>query len=161
MTKSRSVSAIGPLLLLLIAVVVVLFLTVATVVPASAQETPAQPSVLTNPEVNYPVQFDISPPLRDMATEVSSQKGFHQASPVRYPKLQQLMQAAQRDQQPVKDEALQTSIGPLVSATIGLNLLGVGNGFPGYSVPDAPTDVNLAVGNTPGCAMGERILCRV
>src|SRR5271157_3118296 len=148
MRKSKSVPAIGPLLWLLIAFVVVLFLTLAPAVPASAQETPAQPSVLTKPEVNYPVQFDISPPLRDMATEVSSHKGFHQASPVRYPKLQQLMQAAQRDQQPVKDEALQPSIGPLVGTTIGLNLLGVGNGFPGYSVPDAPTDVNLAVGDT-------------
>ena len=35
------------------------------------------------------------------------------------------------------DGALQTSSGPLVNTTIGLNLLGVGNGFPGYSVPDA------------------------
>jgi len=25
------------------------------------------PSVLKNPEVNYPIQFDISPPLREMA----------------------------------------------------------------------------------------------
>jgi hypothetical protein len=37
---------------------------------------------------------------------------------------------------------------PLVSATIDLNLLGVGVGFNGYVVPDAPTDVNLAVGDT-------------
>jgi len=46
------------------------------------------------------------------------------------------------------DSALQTSSGPLVSTTPGLDLLGVGNGFRGYTVPDAPTDVNLAVGDT-------------
>ena len=27
----------------------------------------AQPKVLTNPDVHYPVHFDISPPLRQMA----------------------------------------------------------------------------------------------
>ena len=96
-----------------------------------------------------------------MATEVSSQNGFHQASPVRYPKLQQLMQAAQQGKESVMDGALQTSIGPLVSATLGLNLLGVGNGFPGYSVPGRPDRRKPGCGRHPGCAVGERILCRV
>ena len=64
----------------------------------SAQETAAQPVVLTHPEVNYPVHFDISPPLRDMATEVSPRMGFHEAPPVRYPKLQLLMEAARQGQ---------------------------------------------------------------
>jgi hypothetical protein len=132
-----------------LSVLPLLFLMFAPGFLASAQETPAQPSVLTNPDVNHPVRFDVSRPLRDMATEVSSQVGFHEASPVRHPKLQQLMEAARRGGKPVKDGALQTStIGPLVSATIGLNLLGVGNGFTGYTVPDAPPDVNLAVGDT-------------
>jgi hypothetical protein len=128
----------------------ILTITVLALMPAllaSAQETPAQPAVLTNPEVNYPIHFDISRPLRDMATEVQPQAGVHQASPVRYPNLQRLMEAARKGQQP-EDGALQTSGGPLVSATLGLNLLGVGNGFPGYTVPDAPPDVNLAVGDT-------------
>src|ERR1700687_498158 len=108
---------------LTLSVLSLLLLMFASAVLASAQETPAQPSVLTNPDVNYPVQFDVSRPLRDMATEVSSQVGFHEASQVRYPKLQQLMEAAGRGEEPVKDGALQTStIGPLVSATIGLNL---------------------------------------
>ena len=114
----------------------------------SAQETAAQPAALTSPDVNYPLHFDISRPLRDMATEVSSPAGAHVAPPVRYPKLQLLKEAAQRGQQAMEDGAIQTSSGPLVSAIVGLNLLGVGNGFPGYSVPDAPTDVNLAVGDT-------------
>jgi hypothetical protein len=127
-----------------------LFLTLAPAVLASAQETPAQPPVLTNPEVNYPVQFDTSPPLRDLATEVSPQSAAEHEIPVRYPKLQQL--TAQQSQQPSLDGALQTSVLPLVNASIGLNLLGVGNGFPGYSVPDAPSDVNLAVGDTQVCS---------
>ena len=116
-------------------------------VAVSAEKSPAQPQVLTNPDVNSPVHFDISRPLRDMATEVSVQQGAHQAPPVRYPKAQLLLDNAQRNQA-IEDGALQTQTLPPVSATIGLNLLGVGNGFPGYSVPDAPPDVNLAVGDT-------------
>ena len=134
---------------LTLSVLSLLLLMFAPAVLVSAQEKPAQPSVLTNPDVNYPVRFDISRPLRDMATEVSLQEGAHAALPVRYPKLRQLMEAARGGQQPVSDGALQSSSsGPLVSATVGLNLLGVGNGFPGYTVPDAPPDVNLAVGDT-------------
>ena len=51
--------------------VVVLFLLV--LVPAglvSAQERPGQPGILTYPQVNYPLQFDVSRPLHDMATHV-------------------------------------------------------------------------------------------
>src|SRR5215469_17733227 len=89
----------------------------------------AQPKVLTNPAVHTPVHFDVSPPLRDMATQATSQPGGEVEHPVLYPKLQQLMQAAQQGQKPVADGALQSSTsGPLVNASIGLNLLGVGNG---------------------------------
>lgn len=132
-----------------VSVLTITFLALMPAVLASAQETSAHPMVLTNPDVNYPVHFDISPPLRDMATQVSLQEGAHAALPVKYPKLQQLMEAARGGQEPVSGGALQSSSsGPLVSATLGLNLLGVGNGFPGYTVPDAPPDVNLAVGDT-------------
>lgn len=119
-----------------------------TTLQATAQEEPSLPLVLTNPEVNYPIQFDISPPLSEMAVEVSPQQGVHQALPVRHPKLQLLQQLAEQGQGRLADDALQTSVGPLVNTTIGLNLLGVGNGFPNYRVPDAPSDVNLAVGDT-------------
>ena len=119
----------------------------ATTVKLPAQNSPSYPVVLTSPTIHTPIHFDISPPLRDMATEVPSQAGFHEASPVKYPHLQQLMNAAKNGTQR-EDGALQKTVGPPVNATVGLNLLGVGNGFPGYSVPDAPTDVNLAVGDT-------------
>jgi hypothetical protein len=122
----------------------VLCLAAVCALPAPAQ----QAQVLTNPEVNEPLHFDISPSLNEMATEVPPPQGVHLALPVRYPKLQRLMEAAQRGQGLVADGALQTPIGPLVNATIGLNLLGVGNGFRNYTVPDAPPDVNLAVGDT-------------
>src|SRR6266850_1850616 len=113
-----------------------------------AQETPGQPQVLRNPEVNYPVHSDISPPLGLMPTLVSPKQGSYLAPEVRYPKLQLLTNAAVRGLGPLADSALQTSSGPLVSTTPGLDLLGVGNGFSNYVVPDAPTDVNLAVGDT-------------
>ncbi|HUC30373.1 MAG TPA: hypothetical protein VMR80_12335 [Candidatus Acidoferrum sp.] len=103
------------------------------------------PSVLKNPEVNYPMQFDISPPLREMAP-VAPPTAAERELPVMYPKLEKL--TAQRGQPAVKDGALQPSVLPMVNAAVNLNLLGVGNGFPGYSVPDAPSDVNLAVGDT-------------
>ena len=109
-----------------------------------ARKLPVHPSVLTNPEVNYAVQSDISPPLRDMAAALSPQTP--QALPVRHPKLQQL--TVQQSQQPSADGAMQTSVLPLVNASVNLNLLGLGNGFPNYTVPDAPSDVNLAVGDT-------------
>ena len=104
----------------------------------------AQAQVFTNPQVNGAVHFDISAPIRELAATVSPQFGAHQVHPVRLPK-QQPKGAVQL---PALDGALQTSTGPLVSATIGLNLLGVGIGFDSYVVPDAPTDVNLAVGDT-------------
>jgi hypothetical protein len=108
----------------------------------------AQPKVLTHPDVNLPIRFDVSAPLRDMATQATSQRGGEVEHAVLYPKLEQLMQAAAQGQKPVADGALQTNALAPVSASIGLNLIGVGNGFPGYTVPDAPSDVNLAVGDT-------------
>ena len=37
---------------------------------------------------------------------------------------------------------------PSANYSIGANFLGVGNGFPNYSVPDAPPDTTMAVGDT-------------
>ena len=73
---------------------------------------------------------------------------FHEAAPSRYPNLRHLMESALQDQQAVNDAVLQMSSGSMVNAGIGLNLLGVGTGFPGYSSPVAVSDVNLAVGDT-------------
>jgi hypothetical protein len=126
----------------------VVCLALMSVLPAVAQNKKIQPYVARNPIVHSAIHFDVSPPLREMIKETPPQFGFHQAEPVLRPKLQSLMAAAKRGGQFVGDPAAQRSILPQVMATIGLNLLGVGVGFGGYVVPDAPTDVNLAVGDT-------------
>jgi len=108
-----------------ITILAAFFLVLLPAVPAAAQGTPVQPHVLNNPDVNLPIYFDVSPPLWELASQAGPpQPGLHLALPVRYPKEQLLQQLAQRA--PVEDGALQTSFGPLVNATLGLNLLGVG-----------------------------------
>jgi len=82
-----------------------------------------------------------------MAKSAPLRYGFHEAEPVRRPKLQLLMQAAKQFHGPWVDPAQQTEILPNVGAGIGLNFLGVGVGFDGYSVPDAPPDTTLSVGD--------------
>jgi hypothetical protein len=104
---------------------------------ASAQGT------AVNPQVNGAIHFDVSPPVRDLARNVPANVSVHPThAPMPKRQVSATVQAS------AVDGALQTSTGPLVSATIGLNLLGVGNGFNGYVIPDAPTDANLAVGDT-------------
>src|SRR5260370_7684539 len=51
------------------------------------QETPGQPQVLRNPEVNYPVHSDISPPLSLMAPVVSPHHAPHLPPSATYPPL--------------------------------------------------------------------------
>lgn len=105
---------------------------------AADNESPA-------PVVGRAVAFDVSPPLSELAKiPVAPRYGFHEANPVRTRPLP----GAMANRPLVVDTAEQTSAQGPVTATIGLNLLGVGVGFNGYHVPDAPTDVNLAVGDT-------------
>jgi hypothetical protein len=126
----------------------VLSVAVISAAPALAQQAPAQSLVLTNPQVNEPVHFDISPPIRELASQIPPESGRRLIHPVMLPKGQKLASQA-----PVVDGALQTSQGSLVSASIGLNFEGVGDvgtlscpSIVGYYV--APSDVNLAVGDT-------------
>jgi hypothetical protein len=111
-------------------------------------DRPAQPDVLTNPAVNEPLQADVSAPLRDMATPPPADAP-RRVIPIRRPKLQQMMNAAAvRSQAASGDGALQTAILSTVLAIPGVNVLGVGNGFGSYKVVAAPSDANLAVGDT-------------
>ena len=86
-------------------------------------------------------RFAVSPPLRELAKlPHSPQYGFHEAEPVR--------RIPKRTIGQVVDRVEQSSLPPSGPAySIGANLLGVGNGFPNYSVPDAPPDTNMAVGD--------------
>ncbi len=95
-------------------------------------------------QVKHPVAFAVSPPLGELAQQPQTpQYGFHEANPVRrVPK-----RLAGQGQ--VVDPVEQSSVnGPEANYSVIANFLGVGNGFPNYSVPDAPPDTNMAVGDT-------------
>jgi hypothetical protein len=107
---------------------------IACSLPATAQEN--------NTYVQHATRFAISPPLRDLAkTHQEPLYGFHLANPVR--------RVPKSPVGPVVDRVEQSSLAaPSAAYTVGANLLGVGNGFPNYSVPDAPPDTTMAVGDT-------------
>jgi len=92
--------------------------------------------------VHHPVAFAISDPLGELAKLPQPQHyGFHEANPVR--------RIPKRFSGQVVDPVEQSStVVPEANYSIGANFLGVGNGFPNYSVPDAPPDTNMAVGDT-------------
>jgi hypothetical protein len=95
-------------------------------------------------QVKHPIAFAVSPPLGELAQQPQTpQYGFHEANPVRrVPK-----RFAGEGQ--VVDRVEQSSVNvPEANYSVIANFLGVGNGFPNYSVPDAPPDTNMAVGDT-------------
>lgn len=107
---------------------------IASSVPATAQEN----ATVTQ----HATRFAISPPLRDLAKiQQPPVYGLHQANPVR--------RIPKTPTGPVVDRVEQSRVAaPDANYTVGANILGVGNGFPNYSVPDAPPDTNMAVGDT-------------
>jgi hypothetical protein len=93
------------------------------------------------PTVNHAVASGVSAPLRDLAKlPATPQYGFHEANPVH--------RIPMRPAAPVVDRVEQNTAGGSANYTIGINVLGVGTGFPNYTVPDAPPDTNMAVGDT-------------
>jgi len=92
--------------------------------------------------VNHAVRFAVSQPLGELAKlPQSPHYGFHEANPVR--------RIAKPSVGPIVDSAEQsTLLGPQTNYSNIANFLGVGNGFPNYSDPDAPPDTNMAVGDT-------------
>lgn len=105
--------------------------------PLSAQDN-GSPA----PVVRQPIHVAVSAPVRELAKlPQPARYGFHEANPVR--------RIVKRDFGTSVDPVEQSStIGSTASYAIGLNFLGVGNGFPNYTVPDAPPDTNMAVGDT-------------
>jgi len=92
--------------------------------------------------VNHPVAFGVSAPLGELAKLPHTPSyGFHEANPVR--------RIPKHATGGMVDPAEQNyPNGPQANYSIGANFLGVGNGFPSYTVPDAPPDTNMAVGDT-------------
>ena len=94
-----------------------------------------------NTYIQHAERFAVSPPLRDLAKlPQPPQYGFHEANPVR--------RITKPSVGPVVDRVEQSSVPAGANYTVGKDFLGVGNGFPNYSVPDAPPDTNMAVGDT-------------
>jgi hypothetical protein len=92
--------------------------------------------------VNHPQAFGISAPLGELAKMPHAPSyGFHEANPVRRVPKHATGGSVDAAEQNFPN-------GPEGGYSIGANFLGVGNGFPNYSVPDAPPDTNMAVGDT-------------
>ncbi|HEX6502355.1 MAG TPA: hypothetical protein VF011_03855 [Terriglobales bacterium] len=101
------------------------------------------PQALSNAVVNEPLQADVSPPLRDLPVTQLSGPFPKRSIPV-LPKNPATLSIA---------GAAGPLPGPLISATIGLNFEGVGNGAANNcpsvaGIEVAPSDDNAAVGDT-------------
>jgi hypothetical protein len=135
----------------IVSTLAVLCLVFMCTVPVAAQAGP-QPQVLSNAVVNQPLQFDISPPLRDLAAKAPAPQGVRVIRPLLQPKLDKLKAAVQQGE-PAGGSALAPSAGAPLSATIGLNFDGIGQNATN-SCPNAtgfftvPPDTNAAVGDT-------------
>ena len=134
-----------------VAVLSALILAALCGLPATAQQTPTKPKVLSNAVVNEPIRFDVSPPLAELVTKAPAQQGVRVVHAPMQPKLERLT-SSQRSQGARAAGALQP-VAPLISATIGLSFEGVGNtsilncpSVAGFTV--APPDTNAAVGDT-------------
>ena len=105
-------------------------------------------NVLRNPQVTQAAPV-ITPPLRDLVKNQPTelQFGYHRAPRVLYPKQNLALQSKPVDIY-FQDTAAQTEDAPATIPVKLLDWLGVGSGFFGYSVPDAPTDANLSIGDT-------------
>lgn len=93
-----------------------------------------------NTYIQHAVRFAVSPPLSELAKLPQAQQyGFHEANPYR--------RITKRPIGPVVDTVEQRGFPGGANYHVIADVLGVGNGFPGYSVPDAPPDTNMAVGD--------------
>ncbi|MFN0166066.1 MAG: beta strand repeat-containing protein [Bryobacteraceae bacterium] len=90
------------------------------------------------------IQRDVSPPLRDIKYRPPKKEKPHE-KPMRA-----IPQAAQAVGAPQQDTAVQAAAAPLVAASNGLNLIGLGAGFVGpqgaFDVEVVPSDPDGAVG---------------
>src|SRR5438477_9397223 len=112
---------------LLAAIAVVVFLPV----------TVAAQAVQRNPVLVPQSQFDVSPPVREI------EPGERPGAP---PFVNRPRHLPRRQRPLVVDPVVQSTLTTAVAPGTSNNFAGLGNGFPGFSVAGAPSDVNLAVG---------------
>jgi hypothetical protein len=92
-------------------------------------------------QAHHATSFGISAPLGELAKLPQPlHYGFHEANPVRL--------VPKRNFGRVVDGVEQSFATASPATLFEANFLGVGNGFPNYSVPDAPPDTTMAVGDT-------------
>lgn len=105
-------------------------------------------NVLRNPQVTT-AGFAVTLPLRELAKNQPTQLqfGYHKAGPVLYPK-KNLALKSQNIYPNFEDAAAQKESAPASIPVKQLDWLGIGLGFFGYSVPDAPSSANAAIGDT-------------
>jgi hypothetical protein len=90
------------------------------------------------PRVTYPLQFSVSPPVRDMP-----QQAYRSGPPKEIP-LHRPPHGPRVGN--VSDPVLQTSLPTVSSAQTVGQWEGLGEGYPGFSVTAVPPDPNIAVG---------------
>ena len=91
----------------------------------------------STPTLNHPMAFGAGRVPNGPPPTVY---GFHEANPAR--------RIPKRQFAHVQDAVQQHNVAPSSEFSLLNHWLGVGNGFPGYSVPDAPPDTTMAVGDT-------------
>ena len=116
-----------------------IFLIAASVPLTCALSMSAQPN--PKPILRRAESFSVSPPLRDLAKMPPPLRdGFRAVtSSRRLPK---------SPSGPVVDPVEQISAASGSNFSVGLNFLGLGNGFPNFTPSSAPPDTSLAVGDT-------------
>ena len=92
------------------------------------------------PIVGYPLQFTVSPPVRDMPPQAQQPHGPAEEKPLRRP-------PARSSPGNATDPVLQTSTPTPTAAQSLSQWEGLGAGYPGYTVTAVPPDPNLAVGS--------------
>ena len=104
-------------------------------VPLTAQDNSSKPTV------NHAVASGISAPLRDLA-KLPPHRNMDFTRPTRSIAFQCV---------PLLPWSIawnRTRAGGSANYSIGINVLGLGNGFPDYTIGFAPPDTNMAVGDT-------------
>ena len=91
----------------------------------------AQDASSPQPVVGHAITFAVSQPLRELAElPQPPQYGFHEVNPIRRIPMKDFGYAV--------DPVEQSAAGPAANYSIALDFLGVGHGFPYYSVSVAP-----------------------
>ena len=93
------------------------------------------------PIVGHSVRFAVSDPVREIVKTPNPLKfSFQENEPPRFVPKPSIGR--------VVDPVLQTGAAPAANYSIGTNFMAIGNGYPGYTVHNAPPDTNMAVGAT-------------